>query len=164
MDWMNVRAGALELFRKYRYVFLVVIAGILLMTFPSDNSGETPLPQEVPETASENLETSLSRILSLMEGAGKVQVLLTEASGEEIRYQTDTDVSASGEKRVETVLVTGENRGQTGLICRRDSPVYQGAIILCQGADSAAVRLAIVEAVANAAGLTTDQISVLKMK
>ena len=44
------------------------------------------------------------------------------------------------------------------------SPVYQGAIILCQGADSPSVRLAITQAVSKVTGLPTDRIAVLKMK
>jgi hypothetical protein len=39
-----------------------------------------------------------------------------------------------------------------------------GAVIVCQGADKPVVRLAIVEAVADATGLSTDTITVLKMK
>ena len=41
---------------------------------------------------------------------------------------------------------------------------YRGAIVVCQGADSPAVKLAIVEAVSRATGLGADSISVLKMK
>jgi hypothetical protein len=42
--------------------------------------------------------------------------------------------------------------------------VYQGAVVLCQGAADAAVRLAVVEAVSKATGLGADKICVLKMK
>jgi stage III sporulation protein AG len=43
-------------------------------------------------------------------------------------------------------------------------PKYQGAIIVCQGAEKATVRLQVVEAVVNVTGLTADKITVLKMK
>jgi len=43
-------------------------------------------------------------------------------------------------------------------------PTYLGAVIVCQGADSASVRLAIVSAVGSVTGLSTDKITVLKMK
>ena len=43
-------------------------------------------------------------------------------------------------------------------------PVYQGAVVVCEGAERAAVRLAIVEAVSSLTGLGSDKISVIKMK
>ena len=43
-------------------------------------------------------------------------------------------------------------------------PVYLGAIIVCQGGDSPAVRLAVVEAVSNVTGIGSDRITVEKMK
>ena len=55
-------------------------------------------------------------------------------------------------------------RKQTGLVQQVNPPTYLGAVIVCQGADSASVRLAIVEAVGSVTGLSTDKITVLKMK
>lgn len=163
MDWIKTDVDGLSLLKKYRYVLIVVLAGILLMVLPGGKTEEEP---EVPvqQYQNESLEEALSRILSMIQGAGKVTVLLTEAAGREILYQVDTDASSSGEKDIKTVLITDGSRTETGLVRRTDPPVYQGAIVVCQGADSPAVRLAVVEAVADATGLTTDQISVLKMK
>lgn len=163
MDWIKTDGDGLSLLKKYRYVLIVVLAGILLMVLPGGKTEEEP-KVPVQQYQNESLEEALSRILSMIQGAGKVTVLLTEAAGREILYQVDTDASSSGEKDIKTVLITDGSRTETGLVRRTDPPVYQGAIVVCQGADSPAVRLAIVEAVADATGLTTDQISVLKMK
>jgi stage III sporulation protein AG len=65
---------------------------------------------------------------------------------------------------METVIITDAQRAQQGLVKQVNPPVYLGAVVVCQGADRASVRLAIVEAVANATGLGADKISVLKMK
>ena len=92
--------------------------------------------------------------------------MLTVAAGEKIVYQTDEDISG-GENvttRIETVIVTGTDRAQTGLIQQVNPPTYLGAIVVCQGADRPAIRLAIVEAVSKVTGLGSDKISVLKMK
>jgi len=40
--------------------------------------------------------------------------------------------------------------------------VYQGAVVVCQGADSSAVRLAVTEAVAALTGLSTEKITVVQ--
>lgn len=162
MDWVSLKSNGLDGIKKYRYVLLVVLAGIFLMTLPEGRK-ESEEPQQTIETTQPVLQDSLAEILSQIAGAGKVKVLLTEAAGEQTIYQTDEDHSSSDIRR-QTVLVTNSSREETGLVRQINPPTYQGAIILCQGADSAAIRLSIVEAVANATGLSTDKISVLKMK
>lgn len=170
MDWITLREKITEGFKKYRYGLLVLVLGMVLMLWPSeetkDTSGQQPVIA-VETGSSEDLQEELEEILGKVEGAGKVRVLLTQSAGERITYQTDEDISTgetAGDIRRETVIITDSGRSQAGLVQQVHPPVYQGAIVLCQGADSAAVRLAIVEAVANATGLTTDKISVLKMK
>ena len=53
---------------------------------------------------------------------------------------------------------------ETGLIKQVNPPKYLGALIVCQGADDPSVRLAVSQAVASVTGISTDRISVLKMK
>ena len=108
----------------------------------------------------ETLDKELEAILSNIKGAGRVQVMLTVASGEQVIYQTDS----SSADRQDTVIINGENRVQDGLVQQIISPTYRGAIVLCQGADSANVCLAIKEAVSKVTGLDSSKISVLKMK
>ncbi len=160
MDWISGKTQILETVKKYRYVPLVLLAGILLMLLPqsSEEVSAPELPQYAP-----NLQESLSGILSQMSGAGKVEVLLTQAVGEETIYQTDENRS-SEDLRLNTVVVTDPSRAENGLIRQINPPVYLGAVVLCQGADSASIRLSLVEAVASATGLTSDRITVLKMK
>ena len=113
------------------------------------------------------MQLRLSNLLSQMAGAGRVKVLLTEATGEQIFYQEDRDTSDSDQSqttRTDTVIVTDGTHSQEGLIRQVNPPTYLGAVILCQGADQPSVRLAITEAVANATGLGYHKITVLKMK
>lgn len=170
MDWIELRQKAMEWIKKYRYALLVLLAGLFLMMLPdgkTDQEEAIPPQTEITEEAPKDLQDSLAEILSQIEGAGKVQVLLTQATGEQTVYQTDEDMSAeenTSDIRRETVIISGSDRAESGLVQQINPPVYQGAIVLCQGAESAAIRLAIVEAVANATGLSSDKISVLKMK
>lgn len=166
MDWVTLSTGCMEYIRRYRYLFLVIIAGILLLRIPTDAPVERSSPQQEISSIS-SLEESLSRTLSQMEGAGRVEVLLTEAMGEELLFQEDktqTSGEHSRDSRTDTVLISGSDRTESGLIRQRNPPVYRGALILCQGADRPGIRLAIVEAVADLTGLTTDKITVLTMK
>lgn len=162
MDWVAVKSSAAEYIKKYRYVLLVVLAGIFLMALPEREEAEPRVQQDIAETKPD-LQESLAAILSQIAGAGKVEVLLTQAAGEQTLYQTDEDLSPDDIRR-ETVLITNSDREETGLIKQINPPVYQGAIVLCQGADNANIRLSIVEAVMSVTGLTSDCITVLKMK
>lgn len=166
MEGNELRQKLTEVFQKYRYALLILAAGIFLMLLPTADTEAPPQPETAqiqPQEPTEDFETRLSRILSQMEGAGKVTVFLSQAAGEKILYQSNENIT-SGDVRRETVLVTGADRAQQGLIQQINPPVYQGAVVLCQGADDAAVRLSITQAVANATGLGANQISVLKMK
>ena len=75
----------------------------------------------------------------------------------------DTDDNSSTIRR-DVVLVTGADKTQTGLVRQVNPPQYLGGIVVCEGADNAGVRLAIVEAVKSVTGLGADNITVLKMK
>ena len=142
------------IFSKYRYVLLVALAGLALMLMPGGEEAEEPAPTLAAE---ESLESRLEAILSRIDGAGEVKVLLTEEQGGEVFYQTEGEDG-------KTVLISGADRSECGLVRTTQPPSYRGAVVVCRGADSAAVRLAVVEAVANATGLGTDRITVLKMK
>ena len=166
MDAVEYKLTPLEYVKKYRLVFFVLLIGVLFMLMPEKKQ----TVQEVPSQTileKQDLETDLAQILSKIDGAGKTEVLLTESAGEQTYYQVNEDISSSDhgkDQRTDTVLVTNSSREETGLVRRTDPPIYRGAIILCQGAANAQVRLSIVEAVANATGLSTDKITVLKMK
>lgn len=162
MDWVAGTEGFREGFRKYRYVLLAALLGIFLMLLPGKEEN-VPLPQPAETQPSPDLEDALSELLSTLEGAGRVEVLLTEKEGARTVYQSDEVMNGTDIRR-DTVLVTEDDRSQYGLVRQVDPPVYRGAVVLCQGADSSQVRLAIVEAVKSATGLSADLITVLKMK
>ena len=165
MDWVKKREKIMHWFGKYRYVLLVILLGLCLMMIPSGDrkkSAETSL-STVPQESVQTLSQELEKILSHVQGAGKVQVMLTVAKGEEIIYQTDGNTAENGDRH-DTVVITDENRTQSGLVQQSIPPTYRGAIVVCQGADSPAVCLAIKEAVSKVTGLDISQISVLKMK
>lgn len=163
-------AGKLQgIVKKYKYALLVLVIGLALLMLPGKSTeNEQAASQSEQKTHGQVLDTdALTEILQSIQGAGKVQVLLSIASGEETLYQADSDISNSGDgssTKTQTVILTDSQRNEYGLISQINPPIYQGAIVVCQGADSASVRLAITQAVAKITGLKTDAICVLKMK
>lgn len=168
MDIISAKGKLSELIKKYKYVALVLLIGLVLMMLPTGKRESTPQASaalQQPEEPSVN--EALAGILSTIEGAGKVQVFLTVAAGEQTIYQTDERLSKNGEStdtQSETVIITDDQRNEIGLVRQVNPPIYQGAIVVCQGADSPVVQLSIVDAVSKVTGLGADRISVLKMK
>ena len=152
---------------KYKFAALVLIIGLALLLIPGKDSAEKSADPNVPTTQSaQNIELeALAEILQSVQGAGKVKVLLSISAGEKTVYQTDTNVPGgnNGSTRIETVIVTDSQRNEAGLVSQVNPPKYLGAIVVCQGADKPAVKLAITEAVSKLTGLGADAICVLKM-
>lgn len=161
MDITLLKDKTTQWIGKYKYLVLILLVGIGLMLIPSSNkkTEESAVQIQSPQQT-ESLADELEDILSNIKGAGKVQVMLTVKNGEQTIYQTDTPAT----DRQDTVIITGEDRTQNGLVQQIIPPIYRGAIVLCHGADNANVCLAIKEAVSKVTGLDASQISVLKMK
>ena len=161
MDWIAIRQNAGKYIGKYKFALLILAIGLFLMSFPSIKADPEPSSGQI-SVQDETLEEKLCAILGRIEGVGKVEVLLTEAVGPESIYQTDGTWDSNGKQ--ETVIITDESRRESGLVRQVISPVYQGAIVVCQGGGIASVRLAVIDAVANVTGIATSRITVLKMK
>lgn len=152
---------------RYKYVLLLLAAGAALLLWPTGEGAEPPkaaasAQQEDFDLAA--LEEKLSRTLSQVEGAGKVTVTLTVKSGMEQVPVTDRSTS-SGERenRVEEkTVVVNTGSGQEAVVRLQRSPVFQGALVVCEGAGQAEVRLAMTQAVSALTGLGADRITVCK--
>ena len=161
MDWIALRNAAEKQLSKYKFALLILAAGLLFMSFPKEKEQTPELPEVTAAVGEVSLEQRLSNILGQIQGVGEVQVLLTEAWGEEAVYQTDGTSGSDG--RLETVIIKDDSRREAGLVKQVRAPVYQGAVVVCRGGDNAYVRLSVVEAVANATGISSSHITVLKM-
>ena len=153
--------------KKYRYAVLIFLIGLLLMFLPTEKKvAESNISRQETKTE-ESFEQRLEHILSNMEGAGEVEVILTLSAGEKTLYQTDDDDIHSADDistRSKTIITTDSNRNETGLIKQVLPAVYQGAIVVCQGADDPNVCYNIVNAISRLTGIGANCISVLKMK
>ena len=160
MDLETGKQQFITFVKKYQYVLLVVLVGVVLMLIPQ-SPRESQTVTQTEEVVEADLQMQLAAILGQISGVGKVEVLLTEAAGADTVYQVDTRQNQSN---ADTVIITDRNREETGLVKQIFPPVYRGAVVVCQGADSAGVRLNVVDAVKSVTGLSSDCITVLKMK
>lgn len=168
MDINNLKYKAKILFHKYKYAVLVVMIGICLMLIPSKSSGKDVTEQRVSDMKeADTVQQELESILSGVQGVGKVKVMLKESQGSETVFETNQTSSHSensSELKTEIITITDSDRNENGLIKQINPPRYQGAIIICQGANDPKVRLAVTDAVSKITGLGADRIAVLIMK
>ena len=169
MKWKQSGADMAALWKKYRLVIFVILAGVLLMLLPSgERAGKETTPAAPAGQESFSLEATcreMEEILGRIEGAGRLQLMLTLKSGSQLELAEDSDRSeAERESRSDRSTVT-INRGggaEDIVVTRQTYPVYRGAVIACEGADDAAVRLALTEAVCALTGLSSDRVSIVK--
>ena len=168
-------AGRLKaLASKYKFVLLVIAAGVVLLLLPPAGEGEeeAPAQEAAVQTDSdpfspENLERRLEEALSRVEGAGEVDVVLSVKSGARSILAQDGQTSQrEGEvdSATSTVVITNGDRGEETVALQQLSPQYQGALVVCSGGDDPAVRLRLSEAVCALTGLGADKISICKGK
>ena len=168
MEIKKLREFMLPFFLKYKYAILILGIGIVLMLIPGTGKNVKTETKDIPDVIqSVSVQDELESILKLIHGAGNVKVLLKESCGVETIYQVDEEVSindSSTNRKVDTIIISDQDRKEGGLIKQINPPKYLGAIVLCQGADDPSIKLAITNAVSKITGLGSDKIAVLKMK
>lgn len=125
------------------------------------------------------LEQKLETILSKIEGAGNVEVLITYSQSSELVpvYNESSTVSTTeesdqqgGTRRIEEnttqkEVIYEENSGQKELVTQKViNPKVEGAIILAEGAEDSTVKTNIVQAVEAVTGIATHKIQVFTSK
>ncbi len=175
MTWAKNTEWLKKFWKRYRYVALVILAGAFILLLPtgSGGSGETegtkrPAAAETGRTL-EQTEERMQQILSRIEGVGQLELMLTVESGTANTLAEDTELTYSGaaaapddySRRSETVIVSGDG-GDEPVVTGTAAPVYRGALVVCEGGNDAAVRLAVIQAVSALTGLSSDRISVIQ--
>lgn len=147
---------------------LLLLAGILIMTifFPSEQSAkrsteitaveETEAAQAEEENLSEIAlyEKKLETLLSGMEGAGKVKVMITETVSRERQVEKDEE---------STVYERDSQGRETPYVSRSIAPKIEGVLVLAQGGENAVVAKNITDAVVALFGIEAHKIKVMKM-
>lgn len=155
------------LWNKYKFVILIILAGICLMMLPTGKKTQTVGKNDLAEDdfSLEQMEEKMTDVLSHIQGVGKIRVMLTLKSGSQLHLAED--VSRSGKENEpkydsETVTINRGSGNQEVVVTNQIYPTYQGAVIVCQGAGQSSVRLSVTEAVAALTGLSADKISIVQ--
>lgn len=154
---------------KYKYVFLVAALGAVLLLWPTGRQAESGTgPEAAPDSGAAELrqtEEAMEAILGKISGVGRVDVMLTLSGGSELvlaqdgalRYSGSSQAPDNYERTTQTVTDAG------GVVVTQEkTPTYRGALVVCEGGDSDAVRLQVIAAVSALTGLGSDRIAVVK--
>lgn len=192
-----------ELLHNKNNLVVLALCGVLLFVIavPVDNSGGSKGrltdsksetidtdDREVQEERSFDdlqeygayLEEKLSTALSMIEGAGKVQVILSFQSTEEKIALTEQEIARSGTAEndsqggsrdissydsKETTVYHSTNGGDsTPYVIKVIQPKVEGVIVIAQGAGSGKVSKNISDAIQALFGLEAHKITIVKME
>lgn len=143
--------------KRYPYLVLFFICGVLLMVFP--NKSDAQNQSEIKESTStaysiEKEEKRLETILSSIDGVEKCKVLLSVHNGAEAILAEDEG---------ETVVLSSSGQQSTVTIQTR-YPEFQGAVIVAGGCNDSSVRYDILSSVMAYTGLGADRITICPIK
>ena len=122
-----------EFMRRVRRLQWPVIAALALACVLVLSAGGERASE--PAQTGTELETRLERVLSAIEGTGKVRVMIRE-----------------------------ESRAEVYAFAPQQEPSAEGVVIVCEGADDLRVRLALEQAAQALLGVPCSRIQVVKME
>ena len=167
---------------------IIIIAGSTFFSGKGEPEAGASLPQgsETTETAAAaasgagDMEAKLKNILSQVEGAGKVEVMITYSAGKEnipaydtqkSENSTDEKDSGGGTRKITqsssdsaVVFKSGANGEKTPLILKEIEPVVKGVLIVADGAASPQVCDRINKAVQVLLDIPVHRIQVIERK
>lgn len=171
---------------KKKLYTLVVVAGVcvvslvLLSVFPNNSKvkkeSNTESTSETVDTSKSsegaNLENKLTRILTKIEGAGDVDVMLTFESSEEIQpafnsnqtTETTEEKDAQGGER--TVTTSSENKtmitsgSSDPVVIKTTEPKIKGVIVVASGASNPKVKQTLYSAVQTSLQIAGHQVEI----
>lgn len=151
---------------KYKYALIAALFGVLLMVIPFGSRSSESAKEESPAAFDLHaVEKELEELLSSSPGVGKVKVMLTLERSEEVVYMTEgsSSVTEGGSDEKSEVSKVNGDKGEEALVRSQFSPVWRGAVILCEGAEDDGIRLRVTAAVSSLLGIGSDRIAILPM-
>lgn len=156
--------------KRIAAIVSIGLVGIILLTLSELMPQKSDAKQnekaenvtDIRDSYEENIEKRLTSIVSSIDGAGRTEVMVTLASGDENVYAVK-EKSSNGSKEREYIVIDSD-KNESGLLLKVIEPEIRGVAIVCEGADSAKIRQEIVSSVSAVLGISTNRISIAKIK
>ena len=162
---------------KKNIVLIISSVAMLFVVLLSEFSGSLQVTNSLNEDGSvnsqkyiEQTEKELEVILEKINGAGKVEVMLTlESSYENVfakGYSTKEDKGETDEKKElqeEYIIIKNGSSNEECLVVKVYEPAIKGVAVVAQGADNIKVKNAITQTVCALFNISSARVSVEKM-
>jgi len=155
--------------KQYKFILILILMGLVLLMLSNERESDRTSAQDFCAGVEEDfsvaaLEGKLGQILSQVEGAGEVSVMLTVQSSARRIYAADREQSERDELREmrEELVITSDGGDEEAVLIGQNYPVFQGALLVCPGGDDPGVRLQLIEALTALTGLNSNRITVCK--
>ncbi len=161
--------------KHFEIIIVVVFCAILLLiyssTFSSTKSEKNTLTALTTEEYAEYLENKLSNVLSQINGAGNVSVMVTLACGVEYVYatnateettsQTNNGVTTTQTTTTEEIILVSQSGKDSPLVIKENLPKVSGVLIVSSGASNISVMLELQKAVMALLEIDAEDIEIL---
>lgn len=165
----NVFSNLLEKVRKSKKLQLIIVIILVSLTLfiyifsSSDKTENSVIATDEITAYVNNLESKLSTVLSQIEGAGSVSVIITVESGWEtvLATKTTTKTDANGVTTTETtpILVNGKT-----VIVKELYPKIVGVLVVASGAKNIGVMSKLQQATTSLLDVNINKIEILTKK
>ena len=166
-----VLAEALEKNKKLRtilYAVLIILALAIFLTSGLFGGGkDTNKTGEFSNTEEARmLEARLEDILSQMQNAGQVRVMVTFDNAQEKVIAADEQKSSgsSGISEASRPVKTSGSGGESPIILTERMPKIRGVIVIAEGAADISVRFSLAAAVSTVLGIDENSVEVFAMR
>lgn len=155
----------------YMILFAMGIIGILLIFFsellPDANNKNYEHQTEIliDYSREQELERKLEKAISQIDGAGKTSVMLTFGSSPKYYYAVETTKNIENDlmESEEKYVVIENNNKEEPIVIKVEEACIRGAVVICEGGNSAIIKEKITETVCAVLGIKVNQVSVAKM-
>ena len=158
--------------KKDKKALLTVVVGVLgmllvlLSELPISESGKDKKDNvSQSEFYSDDLERETEKLISQIEGAGKVSVMLTYEATEETVWAKEVNEKNEGENSTdveEKYIIVDTSQGESGLAIKIIYPKIRGVAVVCSGGDDPIVNSRIKSLVSALFDIGSNRISIAR--
>lgn len=157
-----------------KHIKIIVAIGLvgIILIFASNLFDADEKKKEINDTSisyeeyTTQLEKRLKDLISSIDGVGECQVMITLENTTESVYATDVEIKNDDEtiNQKDEYVIYDSEKGETPMLIKEYLPKVQGVTIVCSGGENKAVREKIIQSVTSLFNISTNRVSVSKIK
>lgn len=164
--------------KNLKLVLLIIVGLVSIILFFGFNSNKTSNASVNTVSTSSYISTmdyckiienKLIEVLSKVDGAGSVSVMVTVDGSPELVYANEQDKTSSSNSSGSTTsstysspIIIDANGSSSALVMTEVLPAVKGVIVVSSGAGNVATKLDLLKAVSTLLDISTEQVTVLK--